>query len=64
MMELESHEGDFELGRCHICALTFSTQEALSDHLHDSHGATELLLAPSDVGAKAEPRIQDRRESS
>ena len=70
MMELESYEGDFELRRCHICALTFPTQEVLSDHLHDSHGGKELLLARSDVDAKANnvtanrPKgpIQNRKE--
>jgi hypothetical protein len=43
MMELETQEGDAEIGRCHICALTFSSQEALSEHLRDAHGGREPL---------------------
>jgi hypothetical protein len=39
MRELEIQKGDAEIGRCHICALTFASQEDLSKHLKEAHGA-------------------------
>lgn len=43
MMDLETQESGAEIGRCHICALTFSSEEALSVHLRDAHGGREPL---------------------
>ena len=39
----ETQGGDGELGRCHICDETFSTQEELSRHLMDEHAEEETL---------------------
>jgi C2H2 type zinc finger protein len=33
MSEREEQSGDKEIGTCHICGRTFSTQEELSKHL-------------------------------
>ena len=46
MMELETQETDVEIGRCHICALTFSSQEELSKHLRAAHGGKKPLQGP------------------
>jgi hypothetical protein len=47
--EGEAQGGDGELGRCHICGATFSTQEKLSQHLMDEHDEAETLGDPRDV---------------
>ena len=41
MRELETQQGTDEIGRCHICAQTFSTQEDLAKHLIKAHGGRE-----------------------
>jgi hypothetical protein len=41
MMELERQEEHAEIGRCHICALTFAPQEDVSKHLKEAHGGKE-----------------------
>ena len=41
MSEHEMHVGDAEVGRCHICAQVFDTQEDLSKHLLEAHGGKE-----------------------
>ena len=41
MKELETQQGEAEIGRCHICAQTFSTQEDLAKHLKEAHGGKE-----------------------
>jgi len=44
MSEIDEQRGDPEIGTCHICGQTFSTQEALSKHLlevHPEDGLTE-----------------------
>ena len=37
MSERTEQAGDSEIGRCHVCGQTFSTQEDLAKHLMDSH---------------------------
>jgi hypothetical protein len=37
MSEREDQSGNSEIGTCHICGGTFSTQEELSKHLMDEH---------------------------
>lgn len=37
MSEMKAQSGDKEIGSCHICGRTFSTQEELSKHLMDEH---------------------------
>lgn len=37
MSEMKTQSGDKEIGSCHICGRTFSTQEELSKHLMDEH---------------------------
>jgi hypothetical protein len=49
MSERETQGGDDELGRCHICGRTFSTQEELSHHLMDEHEERETLGDPRHV---------------
>jgi hypothetical protein len=39
MRKLETQEDDGEIGVCHICAQTFSTQEDLAKHLLEAHGS-------------------------
>ena len=46
MSGLGSQEGDGEIGRCHICAQTFATQEELSKHLIEAHGGDEPTTDP------------------
>jgi len=41
MSEMETQSGDAEVGRCHICAQVFDTQEDLSKHLMEAHGGKE-----------------------
>jgi uncharacterized C2H2 Zn-finger protein len=41
MSEHETQFGDDEVGRCHICAQVFDTQEDLSKHLMEAHGGRE-----------------------
>lgn len=43
MMELETQQGEIEIGRCHICAQTFTTQEELAKHLREAHGGKAPL---------------------
>jgi len=40
--EREEQSGDKEIGTCHICGRTFSTQEELSKHLMDEHAGERL----------------------
>jgi hypothetical protein len=42
MSEREEQSGDKEIGTCHICGRTFSTQEELSKHLMDEHAGERL----------------------
>jgi hypothetical protein len=42
MSEREDQSGDQEIGTCHICGRTFSTQEELSKHLMDEHAGERL----------------------
>lgn len=42
MSEREDQSGDDEIGTCHICGRTFSTQEELSKHLMDEHAGERL----------------------
>ena len=44
MREIESQESDDEIGGCHICAQTFSTEEELSRHLLEAHGGRDRRL--------------------
>ena len=37
MSAREEQSGDIDIGTCHICGQTFSTQEELSKHLMDEH---------------------------
>jgi hypothetical protein len=37
MSDMQAQSGDKEIGTCHICGRTFSTQEELSKHLMDEH---------------------------
>jgi hypothetical protein len=37
MSERERQRGDGEVGTCHVCGRTFSTQEDLSKHLMEEH---------------------------
>jgi hypothetical protein len=41
MSDHETRLGDDEIGRCHVSAQVFDTQEELSKHLMDAHGGTE-----------------------
>jgi hypothetical protein len=41
MSEGDTQQGDPEVGTCHICAQTFTTQEDLSKHLMEAHGGKE-----------------------
>jgi len=40
--EREEQSGDKEIGTCHICGRTFSTQEELSKQLMDEHAGERL----------------------
>ena len=42
MSEMEAQSGDKEIGTCHICGQTFSSQEELSKHLMDEHAGEGL----------------------
>lgn len=48
MSEMETQSGDEEIGSCHMCGRTFSTQEELSKHLMDEHGDEGLPEGLSD----------------
>ena len=37
MSERENQRGAEEIGICHVCGMTFPTQEDLSKHLMDEH---------------------------
>ena len=37
MSEREAQRGDGEEGVCHVCGERFDTQEALADHLMQTH---------------------------
>jgi hypothetical protein len=41
--EHESQLGEVEIGRCHICAQLFGTQEDLLKHLKEAHGVKSRL---------------------
>ena len=47
MRELDTQEDDGEIGVCHICGETFTTQEDLSKHLMEAHGGKEAILGSS-----------------
>jgi uncharacterized C2H2 Zn-finger protein len=53
MMELERQEEHAEIGRCHICALTFAPQEDVSKHLKEAHGGKEAEQHGTPVRKKA-----------
>jgi Zinc finger, C2H2 type len=40
--ERETQTGDGEVGTCHVCGQTFSSQEELSKHLMEEHGEEGL----------------------
>jgi len=40
--ERDVQRGDGEIGTCHVCGRTFSTQEELSKHLMDDHDGEML----------------------
>jgi hypothetical protein len=44
--EHESQLAEVEIGRCHICALLFGTEEDLLTHLKEAHGVKSLLQPP------------------
>jgi hypothetical protein len=37
MTERTEQRGDHEVGTCHICGVTFPTQQQLAGHLMDDH---------------------------
>lgn len=48
MSERETQTGDAEAGTCHVCGLTFSSQEELSKHLMEEHGDEGLASQARD----------------
>lgn len=48
MSEMQAQSGDKEIGTCHMCGRTFSTQEELSKHLMDEHADEGLLEGSGD----------------
>lgn len=44
MRELETQQGEGEIGRCRICGQTFSTEENLWEHLMLLHGRLEPAI--------------------
>jgi uncharacterized C2H2 Zn-finger protein len=46
--ERESQLDEVEIGRCHICAQLFGTEEELLKHLEQAHGVKSLLQPPPD----------------
>jgi len=44
--EHESQLAEVEIGRCHICAQLFGSQEDLLKHLKEAHGVKSLLQPP------------------
>jgi hypothetical protein len=48
MRELETQQGETEIGRCRICGQTFATEEHLWMHLMQLHGRNDLAMAPPD----------------
>jgi hypothetical protein len=47
MSEQDEQRGDQEIGVCHVCGQTFSTQLALSRHLMEEHPNDELPRTPA-----------------
>ena len=41
MREVETQQHETEIGRCHVCAPTFSTHEDLAKHRIEAHGGRE-----------------------
>jgi hypothetical protein len=46
MSEHETQLAEVEIGRCHVCAQLFQTQEDLLRHLKEAHGVESLLQPP------------------
>jgi hypothetical protein len=46
MSEHETQRAEVEIGRCHVCAQLFQTQEDLLRHLKEAHGVRSLLQPP------------------
>jgi uncharacterized C2H2 Zn-finger protein len=46
MTEHETQLAEVEIGRCHVCAQLFQTQEDLLRHLKEAHGVESLLQPP------------------
>jgi uncharacterized C2H2 Zn-finger protein len=46
MSEDETQLVEVEIGRCHVCAHLFQTQEDLLRHLKEAHGVESLLQPP------------------
>jgi len=44
--EHETQLAEVEIGRCHVCAQLFQTQEDLLRHLKEAHGVESLLQPP------------------
>lgn len=55
MSERETQGGDPEVGACHVCGETFSTQEELSKHLIDAHDGLPSNGPPGRDPATAPP---------
>ena len=53
MSEHETQLAEVEIGRCHVCAQLFQTQEDLLRHLKEAHGVESLLQPPPSNLAKS-----------
>jgi hypothetical protein len=56
MRELETQLGEAEIGRCHICALTFRTEADLEQHRGAAHGGREPVTGSTSAQGKARRR--------
>jgi uncharacterized C2H2 Zn-finger protein len=63
MSERETQLAEVEIGRCHVCAQLFQTQEDLLRHLKEAHGV-ESLLQPAPKQSRQVGKRQDLESSA